>query len=297
MNKKNIQSWILQPDDLQQIAYALREDLLFPWQDLTCQSLFANHNYRGSAEIISKDPNPVVICGLNVLSAIFQQIDPSCQITTFCQDGDTVQPRTQIATITGSATSLLMAERTVLNYLRHLSAIATVTAQFVDKVKHTSLKILDTRKTTPGLRHLEKYAVACGGGVNHRMGLYDAIMVKDTHIDLLGTIRDVLKKLPELTPDSYPVIIEVQTIAELEIILAEGLTKVNRVLLDNMNPEQLTICANLCKGKLATEASGNLNLENITAVANTGVDYASVGMLTHSAGHVDLSMKTKKVNP
>jgi nicotinate-nucleotide pyrophosphorylase (carboxylating) len=156
-------------------------------------------------------------------------------------------------------------------------------------VKDTSLKILDTRKTTPGLRYLEKYAVACGGGMNHRRGLYDVIMIKDNHIDLLGGIANTIAALKNTA--QLPVILEIRTREELIVALEKGRGKITRVLLDNMSVSQLTACVALNAGVFETEASGGIGLENIIAIAKTGVDYASVGALTHSAGSVDLSMQ------
>ena len=180
-----------------------------------------------------------------------------------------------------------MLERTLLNFLRHLSAIATLTRQFVDKVSHTHLKLLDTRKTTPGFRHLEKYAVHCGGGINHRMGLYDAILIKDTHIDFLGGLENALQKIPNKYP--LPVIVEIRNQQEFDIAIQYP-QKITRLLFDNMRPEQLTQYVKNTPKMLETESSGNITLNNIADVAQTGVDYASVGCITYAAGQVDLSM-------
>jgi len=201
------------------------------------------------------------------------------------QNGETM------LSIRAPAHELLMAERTVLNFLQHLCAIATLTAKYVHLIKDTPLTVLDTRKTVPGFRRLDKYAVYCGGGANHRMGLYDAILVKDTHIDLLGGMAVMLARLPIKNTHSYPVIVEVRTTQELAILLTHGSDKVDRVLLDNMSPKLMAECVSMCQGIFPTEASGNISLDNIVEIANSGVNFASIGKLTHSAGNVDLSMR------
>ncbi len=286
--------------DLQLIDLALAEDLGLPYSDITTNCLFPEIKNQiknsASANIISKHEKPIVLSGLSVVSAVLKKLDHDlkthCEIQSDYQDGDIIQPGAVVLTIRGSARTLLMAERTLLNFLQRLSAIATFTAQFVDAVKQTKAKILDTRKTVPGWRHLEKYAVQCGGGMNHRLGLYDAVMMKDTHIDLLGGMRVALAALPDEIIQKFPVIVEVRTQDELAIILEQGLHKVTRVLLDNMSPELMSECVEMCGGEIATEASGNIMLENVALVAASGVDFISVGKITHSAGNVDLSMKS-----
>jgi nicotinate-nucleotide pyrophosphorylase (carboxylating) len=183
-----------------------------------------------------------------------------------------------------------MAERTVLNFLQRLCAISTLTKEFVDRIADTPMRILDTRKTTPGMRHLEKYAVTCGGGVNHRLGLYDAIMIKNNHIDILGGMKKTIQKLPLQKPGDRPVIVEVRTLEELNLVLESAKEKINRILFDNVNLEDLRKGVKMCQGLFKTEASGGIHLENIRAIAQTGVDFASVGGITHSAGCIDLSM-------
>lgn len=272
---------------------ALDEDLGAPWQDVTTDLLFSKLPPNAEAKIISKHPEPIRICGLNFIPRLFSKLSNHCQIVSTYQDGDELPKNATLATIISDPHTLLKAERTVLNFLRHCSAIATLTAKYVNQVKHTQLKILDTRKTTPGLRHMEKYAVYCGGGVNHRMGLYDAVMVKDTHIDLLGGMEKVLLKLPLLHPQSLPVIVEVRSVQELEIVLKKGHDKVHRVLLDNMDNETLRTCVRACQGIFETEASGNIRMDTIAKIAETGVAFASIGELTYGAGHVDLSMSSQ----
>ena len=274
------------------INLALEEDLGNPWFDATSRLLLGNDATIRHASIISKSPEPITVCGIALGRAIFNKLSPQCQINSKFNDGDSLTCSQTLLEIAGNASAILAGERVVLNFLRHLCAIATLTARYVDKIKHTQLKILDTRKTTPGMRHLEKYAVQCGGGVNHRMGLYDAIMIKDTHIDLLGGMQEALEYLPNSDSNSLPVIVEVRSREELAIVLNLGRNKVNRVLLDNMTPAMLKNCVGDCTGIFETEASGNISLDTIVPIAESGVHYASIGQLTYGAGHVDLSMYT-----
>lgn len=281
--------------DKQLINMAFAEDLGQPYNDLTTNMMFTDEAKQGQASIISKEPNPLILCGLPLIPRILENLSMECELKAEYKDGDIIPPQARILTITGPLHILLMAERIMLNFLQPLSAIATLTREYVTKVAHTKAKILDTRKTLAGFRHLAKYAVLCGGGVNHRMGLYDAVMIKDTHIDFLGGMSCALNKIPQDFSQQLPVIVEVRTQEELQIVIDLGRNKVTRVLLDNMSPENMHACVLLCKGIFPTEASGNVNLENVTAIAESGVDYISIGKLTHSAGSVDLSMKGLKI--
>jgi nicotinate-nucleotide pyrophosphorylase (carboxylating) len=284
-------NWQLNNIDQTLIELALTEDLGKPFCDLTTQILFTDSNKISRARIISKHPEPIVLCGLPVVKAILEKFTNHYQLRTTHQDSDVIHPKETILILEAPTDCLLMAERTILNFLQRLCAVATLTRKFVDIVKHTSLKILDTRKTTPGFRHLEKYAVQCGGGVNHRMGLYDAMMIKDTHIDALGGMEKALEKINN--KNNYPIIAEVRTLEELKVVIKYASHKVTRVLLDNMSPELMKQCVALCHNIFPTEASGNISLDNIKIIAETGVNFASIGKLTHSAGSVDLSMKTE----
>lgn len=285
-----LSSWELNAIDLQLIDLAFIEDLGLPYCDQTTAILFPTIKENARAIIISKQPQPIVLCGLPIIKAILKKMG-DCTIQSDYNDGQMIQPGRTLLTLTGSAQAILMAERILLNFLQRLCAIATLTGQYVEKIKHTQARILDTRKTMPGFRHLEKYAVQCGGGVNHRMGLYDAIMIKDTHVDILGGMAAALTKLPDDILQKCPVIVEVRTLEELTVVLEQGLHKVTRVLLDNMSPALMTESVALCQGRMPTEASGNMALDTITIAAECGVDFISVGKLTHSAGCVDLSMK------
>lgn len=283
-------SWELNAIDLQLIDLAFIEDLGLPYCDQTTALLFPTIKENAQAVLISKQPQPIVLCGLPIIEAILTK-SGDCTMQSDYNDGDVIQPGGTLLTLSGPAQTILMAERIMLNFLQRLCAIATLTAQYVEKIKHTQTQILDTRKTAPGFRHLEKYAVECGGGVNHRMGLYDAVMIKDTHVDILGGMAAALLKLPDDILQKCPVIVEVRTLAELTVVLDQGLHKVTRVLLDNMSPALMTECVTLCKGRIPTEASGNMSLDTVTIAAECGVDFISVGKLTHSAGSVDLSIK------
>lgn len=271
------------------IKNALIEDLSEPFCDITTHCLFGEDNSKGKVKIFSKDSRPIMICGLFLIKYFFEIFNQPYELTTQVKDGETLLPKQTLLTITSSKQTLLMLERTLLNFLRHLSAIASLTQQFVKLTQGTNCKILDTRKTTPLLRALEKYAVKCGGGENHRMGLFDMYMLKDTHIDLIGGLSKALKKLPEKSDKL--IVVEIRNLEELAIAIAEGQNKIDRVLLDNMPLDMLREAVKQCRGIFKTEASGNINFQTIRAIAETGVDYASVGMLTYSASQVDLSMQ------
>ncbi len=287
-----INKWSLNELDNQLLEIALNEDLGQPRYDATTTLLFADMTQDARGVIINKDTHPIVLAGKVVVDAILSRFCTDFVIHSDYEDGDVVPGNERILSIETSAQQLLMLERTLLNYLRHLSGIATLTRDYV-LAAAGKVTILDTRKTLPGMRHLEKYAVYCGGGVNHRMGLYDAIMIKDTHIDIFGGIDKVLAALPSLEQHTLPVIIEIGSSDELTHVLQAGVGKVTRILLDNMNVDMLKQCVTLCAGQFETEASGNMTLEKIPAIAKTGVDFVSVGCITHSAGNVDLSMKTE----
>ncbi len=290
-----MQNQCLQPDciEYQMIKAALIEDFGPSYCDITSDLLLSDYNEKLRTKIIVKHPEPIRLCGLPVVQAILNHLSRESEMHSAYQDGQQLQTNDILCTLQGPAKILLMAERVVLNYLQHLCAIATLTEKFVSAVAHTPVKILDTRKTTPGLRYIEKYAVRCGGGVNHRMGLYDAIMIKDTHIDALGGVKNALVRLPEDILKKFMVIVEVRSEDECTSALAYGKNKITRILLDNMTSPVLRACVKLCSGKVSTEASGNISLANVREIADTGVDFISIGKLTHSAGSVDLSMRTE----
>jgi len=229
-----------------------------------------------------------VIAGLPVLEAAFRKLDPQVNLTAQFRDGAAVAANTVLMTVEGQARALLGAERVALNFLGHLSGIATATAAFVRLVAGTHARVCCTRKTTPGLRALEKYAVRCGGGFNHRFGLDDAILIKDNHIALAGGVCAVLKGARAVAGHLVKIEIEVDTLDQLREVLDTSLA--DAVLLDNMDPPTLAAAVGLVGGRLVTEASGGITHASAAAVAATGVDYISSGAITHSAVNLDVGM-------
>jgi nicotinate-nucleotide pyrophosphorylase (carboxylating) len=226
------------------------------------------------------------LSGLPLARAAFAAIDPSVTFTAIRQDGDRLAPGESVAKVAGNARSVLAAERVALNYLCHLSGVATATAALVDRVKHTRAVILDTRKTTPGLRAFEKYAVRCGGGTNHRFGLYDAILIKDNHIAVAGGVAEAVRRARAHAPDKR-LEIEVASLEELAEAMSE---RPDIVLLDNMSVEDMRAAVAFVGGRALLEASGNVTLDTVAAIAETGVDYVSSGWITHSAPALDLGL-------
>jgi len=229
-----------------------------------------------------------VIAGLPLAVATFRKLSPDIRITAHVRDGATVAKGTPVLTIDGPARAVLTGERTALNFVGRLSGIATLTAGYVRHTAGTKMRICCTRKTTPGLRALEKYAIRCGGGFNHRFGLDDAILIKDNHIAVAGGVKPVLERARKNVGHLVKVEIEVDTLAQLREVLATGLADV--VLLDNMDTTTLTEAVNLARGRVVLEASGGLTFDTIAAIAATGVDYASSGALTHSAPNFDVAI-------
>jgi len=234
-----------------------------------------------------------VIAGLEIAKKVFRQIDSRIIFSPKVKDGAKVEKGKSIAVLSGPARGILTGERVALNFLQHLSGIATLTRKFVSRVagRGSRVKILDTRKTVPGMRVLEKYAVAAGGGCNHRFGLYDAILIKDNHIKLAGGIKKAVMavKGSKALKAKRAIEVETKTISEVKEAIKAG---ADRILLDNMNIKTLRQAVRLCKkAKIKTEASGGVNLENVRAIAKTGVDFISVGALTHSAKALDISLK------
>ena len=249
---------------------------------------------RAEAYIVAKEP--CVVAGLPVVEAVFTQINRAVTVKLLVDEGDVVETGARVCVLKGPARAILTGERTALNFLQRLSGIATLTHQFVAKVAQASVrvkpKILDTRKTTPTLRILEKYAVAVGGGTNHRMGLFDAMLIKDNHRIVLArlgskALGDAVASVRKNHPNA-PIIIEADNLEQVEEALAAG---ADHILLDNMTPDELREAVMLVAGRAKTEASGGVRLDTISAVASTGVDYISVGALTHSARAVDFSLE------
>ena len=228
------------------------------------------------------------IAGLPLAAAAFRRLAPDVEITAHARDGAAVAAGARLMSVVGPARAVLAAERTALNFAGHLSGVATATATFVKKVEHTKTRITCTRKTVPGLRALQKYAVRCGGGFNHRFGLDDAILIKDNHIAVAGGIRAVLERARAVTGHLVKVEIEVDSLDQLREVLDVGLADV--VLLDNFNVTDMRKAVAMVAGKLEIEASGGITLETIAAIAETGVDYASSGWITHSAPNLDIAL-------
>jgi nicotinate-nucleotide pyrophosphorylase (carboxylating) len=230
---------------------------------------------------------PGVVAGLDLASLAFRLIDPQIEVAIERPDGSAVKPDDIIATIRGPARAMLTAERTALNFLGHLSGIATATASLVAAVAGHKARIVCTRKTTPGLRALEKYAVRAGGGSNHRFGLDDAVLIKDNHIAAAGSIRTAIERARKNVGHLVKIEVEVDTLAQLDEVLSLG---VDAVLLDNMSLKELGAAVAMVGGRAVTEASGRMTLETAPAVAATGVDLISVGAITHSAAVLDIGL-------
>lgn len=226
----------------------------------------------------------LVVSGLTFLPTLFSLVDPAVTVELLVEEGHKVAPGTTLAYLSGPARALLAGERTALNLVQQLSGVATLTRRYVEAVEGTGARVVDTRKTIPGLRWLQKYAVTCGGGHNHRMGLYDAVLIKDNHIAVAGGVRQAVDAARST---GLPIEVEVDTLAQLDEALAAG---ADIVLLDNMDHATLRDAVARAKGRATTEASGNVSLDTIRAIAETGVDIISVGKLTHSAVAVDIGL-------
>ena len=242
------------------------------------------------ARLIIKDSG--ILAGLTVAKEIFLEVDKTLHVELLLEDGAVIQYGDIRLTVSGSATSILLAERLVLNTMQRMSGIATKTRQFVDLISHTDCKILDTRKTTPNFRHFEKAAVKIGGAVNHRFGLYDMIMLKDNHVDYCGGIVPALqraKKYIEKLGLALPIEVETRNLNEVKQVLNEG--GAARIMLDNFTPEKCREAVDYVQKSTPLEASGGINLDTIVSYAETGVDYVSIGSLTYSYQSLDLSLK------
>ena len=272
------------------VRAALAEDLGL-LGDITTNATVAA-DARASAVIAARKPG--VLAGLQLASAAFRMLDPDIAFAIEHADGAVIAPGAVIARVSGSARALLTGERVALNYLGRLSGIATLTRTYADAVKGTKAKIADTRKTTPGLRAFEKYAVRCGGGQNHRTGLFDAVLIKDNHIVAAGGVAAAIEAARASAGHMVKIEVEVDTLAQLREVL---LFKVDAVLLDNMTTEQLKQAVELIAGRCLAEASGGVTLGTVRAIADTGVDMISVGALTHSAPNLDLGLDFLPVRP
>jgi len=270
----------------QAVQLALAEDL--GTGDVTTNSIIPETT---TAKAVMRAREPLMLAGIELAEAAFHQLSPAIKIVRLAEDGRRVPSGGVLLEVSGPARPILSAERVALNFVQRLAAVASLTAQYVEGVQGTKAQILDTRKTTPGWRPLEKYAVRCGGGKNHRFALFDMILIKDNHLAALkdaqpNAIAVAVEKARRAHPQ-LKIEVEADTLDQVEQAVAAG---VNMVLLDNMNPVQLRLAVRMCKGKAQTEASGGVNLASVRAIAKTGVDFISVGALTHSARAVDIGL-------
>lgn len=276
----------------------IREAILEDTQDPTGKIPRGDHSAlscldpheQKRARLIIKDAG--IIAGVEMAELIFKEIDPKLQVNILIQDGQGVKFGDIGLEVSGSATSILLAERTVLNTMQRMSGIATKTRLFADKIAHTDCKILDTRKTTPNFRLFEKSAVKIGGGVNHRFGLYDMIMLKDNHVDYCGGIAPAIQRAKDYISQleiDLPIEVETRNLDEVKQVLEQG--SVYRIMLDNFTPELCREAVDLVQKQIPLEASGGINIDTIVSYAETGVDYVSVGALTYSYKCLDISLK------
>ncbi len=277
------------------IDLALAEDLA-ERGDITTQAVAANlseaSDHEAEAVIIAKSAG--VVAGIEIVRRVFQRARPPIRVEVLVPDGKSVVPQTIVTRLHGASTAILTHERTALNFLQPLSGIATLTRRFVQAVAGTPATILDTRKTTPGWRLLEKYAVRCGGGANHRMGLHDMFLLKENHIAAAGNLGRAVQCCRDYNAThhaNWRIEVETKNLAEVEECLA---LEVDRIMLDNMALEEMRKAVALVAGRISLEASGNVNVETVRAIAATGVDFISIGALTHSAPAMDFSLLLQK---
>ena len=256
-------------------------------------SILASFSKKTEGKLVLKLKESAIIAGVDLAEKIYFEYDNSIRLSIYAEDGVLAHAGDTVFSVEGSVQSLLATERLVLNCMQRMSGIATLTHSLVQKVAHTPCKLLDTRKTTPNFRYPEKWAVLIGGGENHRMGLFDMIMLKDNHVDFCGGIEPTLNKAFKYLNDNslqIPVIVETRSLKEVKECLS--FPQLHRILLDNMSIELLQEAVALVDGKIPTEASGNITEKNLVAIAETGVNYASLGALTHSAQNIDMSLVT-----
>jgi nicotinate-nucleotide pyrophosphorylase (carboxylating) len=269
-------------DTLERLAYAaLAEDV--GEGDVTTEAV-VDADATGSALILLKEPG--VVCGLGIVEAVFRALDEEIEVEALVDEGSLVESMTAVARLSGPLRAILTGERTALNFLGRLCGIATLTRRYVDAVEGTGVAILDTRKTTPGLRALEKHAVGVGGGRNHRFGLDDGVLIKDNHLRATRSMREAVESARAAT--HLPIEVECDTIEQVSEALDAG---ADAILLDNMTPDGMVAAAVLVRGRARLEASGGITLENVRAIAETGVDEISIGALTHSARSLDVSLE------
>lgn len=268
------------------IQQALKEDIQSgDYSSLAC----IDASFQRKVKLMAKQSG--ILCGVDIFCMVFQELEPEVKIEKLMQDGDRLEYGDIILRISGSARNILSAERTALNYIQLLSGIATTTNEYVSILDGMHTKLLDTRKTTPGLRMLEKYAVKVGGAVNHRFGLFDMIMLKDNHIDFAGGITQAINRTNQYLKDNnlnLKIEIEVRNFEELDEVLRVG--NVDRIMLDNFTPEDLKRAVGIIDGRYETEGSGGINKSTLKTYAESGVDFISVGALTHHISALDISL-------
>jgi len=267
----------------QLIEMALKEDI--GPGDITTDNLIKS-NLRGQGVVIAKEP--LVIAGLDAARQVFEHLDPKSFFTSLYNDGDAVDVGGEVLKVEGQLGALLKGERTALNFLQHLSGIATFTRSYVDKLRDRNVRLVDTRKTTPGLRVLEKYAVRVGGAYNHRMGLYDGVLIKDNHISVCGGIKESVARIRNEVHHLVKIEVEVSDLAEVAEALNAG---ADVIMLDNMSLNQISEAVAMINGNALVEVSGGITEDNLLRLADIGVDIISSGALTHSAKNVDMSMQ------
>jgi nicotinate-nucleotide pyrophosphorylase (carboxylating) len=273
---------MLRADYVEVVGRALSEDL-GPNGDITSDSVIPQDSMSRGVLVARGEG---VIAGLEVAAYVFEAVDPTVVFDPLVEDGDRIPSGGHIAVVSGISRSVLSAERTALNLLGRMSGVATATARFVDAVADTAARIADTRKTMPGLRALDKYAVRVGGGMNHRFGLYDAVLIKDNHLALSDITAAVVAAREAVNP-GVMIEVEVTTLQQLAELLE---TDADRALLDNMEPDMLKRAVGMVDGRMTTEASGGVTLENVRQIAETGVDIISVGWITHSAPELGIAL-------
>lgn len=267
------------------IRRALEEDL-GPGDWTTAVSL--EHEINGKAILLSREE--IVLAGLPVFKRVFSELCSHMEFEDYYAEGDIVPAGKNVCALKGPLSSILKAERTALNFIQRMSGISTLTRQYVEKVKSLGVKILDTRKTAPGLRLIDKYSVRMGGALNHRFGLFDGILIKENHITAVGTIRKAVENAKKSALHSLKIEVEVENIMGAKEALSAG---ADMILLDNMKPSEVGKVVEYMKGKVLLEVSGNVTLHTVEAYAKTGIDYISVGSLTHSAKAADFSLRIK----
>jgi nicotinate-nucleotide pyrophosphorylase (carboxylating) len=278
MNKK-----IKKEDILKLIELAIAEDI--NTGDVTSEAIFSNED-SSTGRIVSKDTG--IFCGMDIIQLVYRHLDPAIHVTAIARDGDTVSPGNEISRIEGPTIGILSGERIVLNFIQRMSGIATKTHSIVSLLEGTSIRILDTRKTLPGFRILDKYAVVTGGGTNHRMGLFDMVMIKDNHIKAAGTITAAVNLVRKQHRDTFKIEVETTTPEEVKEAVASG---VDIIMLDNMDKPLIKECISIIDGRCKIEISGNMDEERIKEIKDLAIDFISIGSLTHSVTAFDLSTK------